>query len=399
MKHASTWPTTLVVIGVVAAALTVSAATSAGGRALQSALHAFGVTNCSKSAPCQTFSNTGSGPGVAVKASKNFGIEGSTAFISTAGMNSRAGVFGLDVSTSGTFNSGVLGNSKNGFGVQGSSIQGTGVFGVSSNSTAVIAQSLNGIGLLATSQNSTAILDAGAFNGVDAATTNQSVTTHRVFSTDGGHLNQGVAGLSNSGVGVFASSANWIGAHVQGGFSNFQLEVPALSINSNSTGDLIDACNTSGLNPCGITLGQNSPVFELDPSGNIFITGQIFTSGSCSMGCIAHGKHGERRVRLYTSQESMPIAEDFGSGQLVNGTAHVPLDPSFANVIDKAQHYMVFVTPEGDNNGLFVSSQTAEGFTVQEDRSGRSTLAFDYRIVARPFGQTAVRFQMITTER
>jgi hypothetical protein len=46
--------------------------------------------------------------------------------------------------------------------------------------------------------------------------------------------------------------------------------------------------------------------------------------------------------------------------------------------------YFVFLTPQGDSRGLFISMKTPNGFQVRENERGRTTMAFDYRIVARP---------------
>ena len=64
----------------------------------------------------------------------------------------------------------------------------------------------------------------------------------------------------------------------------------------------------------------------------------------------------------------------------------MPLRADFRSTINTAAPYMVFLTPHGDNRGLFVASSGPQGFTIRESQSGRSTLAFDYRIVASPLG-------------
>jgi hypothetical protein len=77
----------------------------------------------------------------------------------------------------------------------------------------------------------------------------------------------------------------------------------------------------------------------------------------------------------------------------------VRIDPAFANTMDKSATYLVFITPKGDNRGLYVTNESATGFEVRESQGGRSTLAFDYRIVAKPFGEHPTRLQMITVSR
>jgi hypothetical protein len=130
--------------------------------------------------------------------------------------------------------------------------------------------------------------------------------------------------------------------------------------------------------------------------GNEQITGKIFTGGACGTGCARTATSGEKRVRFYSPQESLPTVEDFGEGQLVNGQAYVRIDPAFANTMDPRANYMVFITPEGDSRGVYVTAKTSAGFVVRENQGGRSTLAFSYRIVAKPYGEHPARLQMFT---
>jgi hypothetical protein len=88
--------------------------------------------------------------------------------------------------------------------------------------------------------------------------------------------------------------------------------------------------------------------------------------------------------------------EDFGAGQLADGAATVSLDPTFAETVNGAVDYHVFLTPEGDCRGLYISSKTASGFEVRELGGGRSTVAFDYRIVALRRGFESVRLEDVT---
>lgn len=62
----------------------------------------------------------------------------------------------------------------------------------------------------------------------------------------------------------------------------------------------------------------------------------------------------------------------------------MPLERRFAELIDVTKPYLVFVTPEDDSNGLYVSRRSPKGFVVRENRRGTSSIAFEYRIVASP---------------
>jgi len=99
------------------------------------------------------------------------------------------------------------------------------------------------------------------------------------------------------------------------------------------------------------------------------------------------------RVTTYAHESSSPTVEDFGEAQLIGGMASVPLENTFASTIDLKTGYMVFITPEGDSHGLYVTQKTPSGFVVRENQGGHSTVAFSYRIVARPFGVSGTRLQ------
>lgn len=73
--------------------------------------------------------------------------------------------------------------------------------------------------------------------------------------------------------------------------------------------------------------------------------------------------------------------EDFGSARLTRGRATVKLDADFAKVVT-LNGYRVFLTPEGDCQGLYVRKRGSR-FEVRELQGGTSNVAFSYRIVAK----------------
>jgi hypothetical protein len=293
---------------------------------------------------------------------------------------------------------GVWGDSFADNGVVGSSVNGNGVYGLAGNGVGVAAFSTYNYAVKATSTNEDGVHAQTSHNS-SATGTGYSGVFGQDVSSDGGHLNVGVAGWSTNGVGVSALSSNWVGANVSGGQGNGSggKDYPALSVVGNGSFDLIDACS-QGTNPCNASSsgGFGPAVFELTYFGRINMAGSIFTGGSCASGCLPTPTTGEKRVRFYTAQESLPTVEDFGDAQLINGQAYVHIDPAFANTMDQRAHYMVFVTPEGDSRGLYVTQKTLTGFAVHENQGGRSTLAFSYRIIAKPYGDQSMRLQMFT---
>ena len=358
---------------------------------------------CASSTPCLTEANSKSGAGVKAASTKGDGAVGQTSFKSTSQSNGTAGVLGQDLSTSGGFDSGVLGTSANGFGVQGRSGNGNGVLALSSGQSALFAENSNfGDGVQSVALNN---------DGTNSSTQNPSkslgVGRSGVWghddSTDGGRLNVGIAGSSTNGIGISASSSNFVGANVVGG-GTVGLDFPALSVIGNSGGHaLITACDASTVNPCDSFhasfvidgIGDVITSQSIDAGGNVDIGGQYQVEGVCVAGCSRTRNGGGKAVTRYVPTASVPSVEDFGEAQLVDGQAHVQLSADFANVIDSSANYLVFITPEGDTNGVFVTQKASSGFVVRENHGGRASVAFQYRIVARPFGDHGSRLPSV----
>ncbi len=213
--------------------------------------------------------------------------------------------------------------------------------------------------------------------------------------------NWGVKGTSTYGTGVEGDSTKFVGVNAVGGgqistIRGLPVFYPALSIVGDMSctpcvaNDLIDACQSGGANPCDFA----HSVFTVSQGGNVLMAGELIVGGSCRLGCEV-GSTQVNRVRFYTARESLPTVEDFGEAQLTAGRAYVRLDPAFADTIDQHAKYLVFITPEGDANTLFVNQKSGNGFSVTESSSGRHSIAFQYRIVAKPYGETATRLQRI----
>ncbi len=208
----------------------------------------------------------------------------------------------------------------------------------------------------------------------------------------------GVIGYAPNGVGVYGSSPNNYGGYFDseagyGVFSNTTGGVAIVGRNSSGNASDIQGSNigllgrspTSGY-PLVLTDATPNTLFQVDGYGNVLYTGSLTHVGSLSSG----GK-----ARSFSPSATQPTIEDTGTAQLVNGVAAVRLDPTFAASIDPTTAYRVFVTPAGDTRGLFVASRSVAGFIVRESQAGRSTVAFDYRIVASVLGQTGQRMTRI----
>jgi len=87
---------------------------------------------------------------------------------------------------------------------------------------------------------------------------------------------------------------------------------------------------------------------------------------------------GTRQVETYALQSAENWFEDAGSGQLSNDAAHVDLEPVFGQTVNTGVEYHVFLTPDGDCKGLYLSAKSSGGFDVRELGGGKSNIAFDY---------------------
>jgi len=349
---------------------------------------------CSSSAACLLWENTSSGPGLKGQSDEGTGILG----VTHAGQKTanKAGVSGTD--TSGSFNnSGVIGTSAAGNGVYGSTthatIEGAGVFGHSDI-----------FGVRGSTLGTSGILGAGVLGeDVGAFTTTSGV---RGLSQDGygvsGHSSSGdgVYGITDgaSSIGVFGeNNASSIGGIGVMGSSDFDgIGVYASNAGSTEPALRIHLGSVSCPSTCNPEIIADSPVgdvMSLDSKGDMILKGSLTQNGTpLIVGRTSRGQD----ATTFVDRTAAPTLEDFGEAQLVNGAAQVRLDPSFAAAIDGRASYLVFLTPEGMVRGtLCVVSRAADHFVVQESGdNGRSSVAFAYRIVARPFGATAARMSL-----
>ncbi len=98
-------------------------------------------------------------------------------------------------------------------------------------------------------------------------------------------------------------------------------------------------------------------------------------------------------VKVYSQESTQVWLEDFGTASLVGGLATVKLDAKFAQLVDTKMPYHVFLTPNGDCHGLYISRKDATTFEVRELGGGQSSVDFDYRISALRNGYEKVRLE------
>ena len=230
---------------------------------------------------------------------------------------------------------------------------------------------------------------SGGSDGVHGVTSSATASGVAGVNTSGGIGVYGAGGTTRVGAGVYGTGGNgvWgdagaisggVGVYgtaqdgVAGLFNNNSGLYPLEAINDDAAGPLFLAWNHSTGSMCTIDSGTN-----------------LTCNGSKS--AVVRVDNDQRWVALYAEESPENWFADYGSGQLRNGVATVRLETTYAQTVNTELEYHVFLTPNGDCNGLYVIHKTATSFEVHELKGGRSNIAFDYRIVAKRKGYEAVR--------
>ncbi len=355
----------------------------------QSVVQRLIALTCNDPQSCISITNTSpKGKAIVGVAQNNSGIFGRTNINTNKDpiINNpeNGGVWGVDASTNLLdTNVGVLGTSANGSGVAGittfdSSVNGYGQAGVEGFD--FLNKAGANVGVYGQSNYNAAVLGLALKDGV---------------GIDGGGLNSatGVFGgstdtVSLGGIGVVGDALHGIGGLFSSGSDALPSGPPSLSVINYGGGDPIRAYNGFS-NPNGTI----NIVMRLDNAGDLTIAGNLQT-GVTPMAVNATSLG--RKVLTYAAQQSTRTVEDVGEGQLIHGQAAVSLERTFASAIDTRRPYLVFITPQGDSNGLYIAQKSASGFIVRE-HNGVSNIAFDYRIVAQPYGSLAQRLPQYAT--
>jgi hypothetical protein len=308
------------------------------------------------------------------------GLIGETTVNHSTSPGTIAGVAGEDLGTNGAPNDGVLGTTTSGgYGVDG--ISGANALG------GVRGYATTGDGGDFSSYNSTGVYGSTTYGsgGFFYSFAGSGVSARLDGATSGAFPQTGVIGASDSGVGVGV----W-GSSTNGGMGNEGIYGQADFIG------VVGQLANSGVGAGHYALatlsspGEGGAVtFSVDDAGNVNTPGTVTHAVSARNGLVGEA---------FTSHTMSQTLEDTGTASLVAGTGTVKLDPAFAQLINDA-HYQVFLTPNGDSHGLYVTSKSLTSFAVHENQGGTSTLSFDYRIVAHINGHAGERVALITRPR
>jgi hypothetical protein len=262
--------------------------------------------------------------GVQGNSETGFGVDGTTggaAGLAVHGSNSATGSSGYIGGTHGV--SGKGGSSASSYGVNGQNNAGTSTGHLGgANGVEGHASGTSAYGVYGKNDTSTSYGYLGGQRGVHGVST---VTNYAGVKGDG--TTYGVYGQSASGYGVY----------------------------------------------CDGKFHQSGGAFEASPTSTTWTTNKPATV-----------KRGDgSTVKLFAEEAAEVLFTDYGSSRLVDGKAHIELDPVFLETvtIDNTSPMRVFVQLEGEANGVYVSNKTGSSFDVVELAGGRSNAEFSYRVV------------------
>lgn len=163
-----------------------------------------------------------------------------------------------------------------------------------------------------------------------------------------------------------------------------------------STGANVAVCGSTNYSNTGVRLASNgiSSSVGLGIQGG-FLGGHLkgnqyglitkgnlvgqYTDGSSisnkGYAVVNTNSNGEK-VATYVPTSTTVDVSTKGTGKLVNGTAKIYFDKSYASLTDKNKPVIVTVSPMGETKGVYVTEVTAEGFVVKENGNGNSNVSF-----------------------
>jgi hypothetical protein len=298
----------------------------------------------------------------AIHGAAQAGSAGSTASsVGVAGYTGNSGINARGVYGSSASGIGVRGFTGNLYGVEGqaSSAGGIGVRGVSTSNFVGVRGVSNTFGDFDSDGNGSGI---GVFGKSSSGTGVRGECQTGTAVSGGSPQSVGVFGASDTNVGVRGLSSSFVG-------------VVGVSTSSNG----IYASNSAPFVPALYAENLSSAPLAGYFQGGVVVAGNFHVMGVKAAAVpLTDGSH----ATMYCQESPEPYFEDFGRGQLISGAAQIALERDFASMI-QAGGYMVFLTPSGDCNGLFVTRQNSSGFEVRESKGGTTNVTFTYRVVAK----------------
>ena len=356
--------------------------------------------------------SNGSNGGNGVEAST--GQNGGFAVFAYNGNSTGTAVFGAGNNATGTYLSSgsggaFTGNSTGTFSLAKTSASGNGLISLGNNGSTIttlsggsggtlIGASTGVFGLATTSASGTGVVGAG----------NSSATVSTLAGGSGGAFTGATAGVygyastASNGTGVIGVGNNGAvqtDANGSGGaFSGSTDAVYAYATSTSQGAAAIKTYNAATAGNVYVNYLSDGALGSAGTSYKIIGTGTVSTIVK---------DINNKTVALHAPEAPEIYFEDYGEGLLINGKAHINIDPVFTkNILVNEKHPLrVFVQLYGDCKGVFVSNTSANGFDVTELQGGTSNTPFQWHIVCNradeylPNGQVSknadIRFEQV----
>jgi len=208
------------------------------------------------------------------------------------------------------------------------------------------------------------------------------------YNTAGTQYSSGVAGYSDdddsdgrtSGVfGGIESASEW-GALGYESSSHTNYGGYFTNDGSGTGKDGYEPSSSIGLGAYGDLFGAHidGNIYGLYATGGnygIYSDGDVYRTGADVH--LQQDNSGNNNV-MYTLVSPEMTVQTYGIGQLQNGKSKVSFDEAFANIVSPAEPIIVTVTPIGKSEGVYLENVDGKGFTVVENRDGKSNVQFSW---------------------
>jgi hypothetical protein len=272
-------------------------------------------------------------------------------------------------------------SSQNGAGVYGQIQAGTTIFaGVQGeyNGTGAQGSGVRGLYLTTTAGTSFAVVPTGVFGDATSAGSYK----FGVYGTGGTSARSGgVMGYDygiTGALGYFANSGLDYSVY---GFGTAYFTGAAGGKGEKSNSILPDANTHIGIGIYGGMMGAwfRGLAYGTHVKGEIYsmyVDGKTYTNAPITQ--LIETENNNRQPVYSTSSMKVEIS-DRGKSNLNAGEIFVPFTQEFKNTISTDPNELtITVSPMGNSNGVYISSYDANGFTVKENNSGVSNVAFTW---------------------
>jgi len=223
----------------------------------------------------------------------------------------------------------------------------------------------------------------GGVNGYNQAGTTYSFGVAG-YTTDLGGANSRTGGV----LGYINGNGNWgaLGYRANNGTRYGVYATTALSVGGGKSSG--NPLQDIGLGVFGDLFGAhvNGEVYGLYAKGEdygIYADGDMYRTGADVH--LQMDNNGQNNV-MYTLVSPEMTVQTYGIGQLQNGKANVEFDDAFANIVSSSEPIIVTITPIGKSKGVYLDRVDANGFMVEENESGKSSIQFTWIAIGKRAG-------------